>query len=511
MKQYKTGPMVFGFLLLPAGLFGMDEAPLDQSGTLWAPFLEWSLKNPSCEGNPYDLVASATFTHRESGEIRTTPMFSAGENTWKFRFTGTRTGVWSLKTSSGDPDLDGKRGTITVRENPDPDVHGFLTSFGNKWGWQGTSRAFVPQLVMYRDPPGYYRKPELIDREIRLFFEEHGFNGFHTAVLCRWFDFEKVRSTEIESPDPNPDSRTFEALELLITKAHAAGGAVHIWAWGDEQRRMTPDKWGKNGKADRRLQRYIAARLGPLPGWTMGYGFDLDEWVRPAEIKEWRDHLQGLLGWHHFLGGRPAGPNRGTDHSEDVVWNRPLDYSSYEHHRPDYEVYVAALDATPDQPVFSEDRFRIRKSPYAGKDYDMERTRRGLWHSALAGGVANIWGHLHNSIDGGAASGPFPRPEWIKTNSVFFESRFLKDLIRDNRITDGVCLRSPGKGHFIFYKEDADSIEMDLSGMPGARPAVAVDARKAYREIPLGNLKGEKQTWSAPNRSDWAVAVGDFP
>ena len=53
-------------------------------------------------------------------------------------------------------------------------------------------------------------------------------------------------------------------LELLITKVHAAGGLVHIWAWGDEARRWTPVRWGKNGKVDKRLQRYIAARLGPL-------------------------------------------------------------------------------------------------------------------------------------------------------------------------------------------------------------------------------------------------------
>ena len=75
------------------------------------------------------------------------------------------------------------------------------------------------------------------------------------------------------------------------------------------------------------------------------------------------------MGWSHFLGGRPAGPNQGTDHSRDAAWNEGLDYSSYEHHRPTYEVYVAALQAVPGKPVMSEDRFRIRRSPYPEKDY----------------------------------------------------------------------------------------------------------------------------------------------
>jgi len=495
--------------LSPGLLASNAGGQLDKKGTQWYPYLEWSLENPSHQGNPFDLMATATFVHGASGEKHTTLMFYGGGNRWKFRFTGTRTGIWRLKTSSDDPDLDGKQGTVTITRNPDPRAHGFLVAHGNKWCWQGTGRAFIPQLVMYRDPPGFHRKPRIIDEDIRMFLDGHGFNGFHTSVLCRWFDLETVRYSEIRSEDPNPDPRTFEALELLITRVHAAGGMVHIWEWGDEQRKMTPNRWGKNGTVDRRLQRYIAARLGPLPGWSMGYGFDLDEWVRRGEIKEWRDHLHRHFGWHHFLGGRPAGPNRGTDHSEFLAWNRALDYSSYEHHRPTYEVYASALDATPDRPVFSEDRFRIRKSRYTEKDYDMERTRRGLWLSAMAGGVANIWGHLHNSPDG-SASGPFPRPDWIKTNAEFFRDRFLKDLVRDNRITDGYCLRSPGRRHYIFYREDAISIKMDLSGMKDSRPAVAVDALKAYREIDLEKLKPSRQTWKAPYRSDWAIAVGDF-
>ncbi len=44
-----------------------------------------------------------------------------------------------------------------------------------------------------------------------------------------WFDFNQERSQHIDDADPNPDQRTFEALELLIMKVHAAGGHVHIW------------------------------------------------------------------------------------------------------------------------------------------------------------------------------------------------------------------------------------------------------------------------------------------
>ncbi|NIV92486.1 DUF5060 domain-containing protein, partial [candidate division KSB1 bacterium] len=452
----------------------------------------------------FDLVATVTFVHNASGQTHTTEMFYDGDDTWKFRFTGTRTGLWTFTTSSSDADLDDKSGNILI--NPNPGVPGFIKNFDNKWGRMGTEEAFVPQFVMYDDPSLYYNNPDKIDNDIQTFFVEHGFNGFHTNVFCRWFDIDEPRSDNIDVLEPDP--RTFEALELLLMKVHEAGGVVHIWAWGDEQRKFTPVRWGLNGTEDKRLQRYIAARLGPIPGWSMGYGFDLDEWVTLPELQEWHDYMQSHLGWSHFLGGRPDGPD-GTDHSEFIDWNDDLDYSSYEHHRPTYEVYVAALENLPDQPVFSEDRFRMRDEGNS-KDYNMEDTRRGLWHSTMAGGVANIWANLLSGGSGFGGSDPYPNPEWIKTNSEFFKNRFHKDVVRDNDLTNGVCLKRPTNLHYLFYKEDVSAIEMDLSEMVISQPAIAVDAKQPYAEIDLGTLALNNQTWNAPYKSDWAIAVGDF-
>ncbi|MBN2328216.1 MAG: DUF5060 domain-containing protein [Candidatus Omnitrophica bacterium] len=509
LKSFLTGVAVL-FIVAGFGkssnLYADDDFPM-QTGSQWRPYLEWSLTNPSYEGNPYDVIAWALFRH-EKGEERKTGMFYAGDNTWKFRFTGTKSGRWTFQTSSDDADLNGKKGTVSIQSNPDPKAHGFLTHFGNKWGWQGVNEAFTPQLVMYENPETYYGKPEIIDAAIQTFIRDHGFNGFHSIVLTRWFDLHKDNYDKIQDSDPNPDPRTFEALELLITKTHAAGGMVHLWAWGDEQRRMTPIKWGKNGKTDQRLQRYIAARLGPLPGWSMGYGFDLFEWVDEEDLKQWHDYMHEQMGWSHFLGGRSGGPRKGLDHSNQQI-SDDLDYSAYEHHRPTYEVYAAALDARPEKPSFSEDRFRIRRpSRYPEKDYDEEMTRRGLWHSTLAGGVANIWGNLIDAPDEGSM--PYPHKDWFKTYSLFFQDRFRKTMIRDNSITDGVCLRTPDHSCAVFYKEDAESIRLDLHSFKDRQTALAVDALKQYLEIPISILQNNKVVWEAPYRSDWAIAVGAF-
>lgn len=324
-----SGTLMGTFGVLALCTSGNGET-LDRVGEQYRPFIEWSLDNPTHSGNPYDLVATATFVHGESLESRTTEMFYSGGDTWRFRFTGTQTGEWTFTTSSSDPDLNGHGGTVTIDPNPDPDAHGFVKKFGEKWGWQGTEEAFVPQLVMYDNPVHYHDAPAKIDADVQTFLVEHGFNGFHTCVYCRWFDINEDRYDSIDVPDPDP--RTFEALELLITRTHAAGGLVHIWAWGDESRHMTPIKWGKNESEDRRLQRYIAARLGPLPGWTMGYGFDCDEWVVEDDLLLWHEYMHQHFGWSHFLGARDRNPNQPSDPLTQIY--EGLDYSGYEHHRP---------------------------------------------------------------------------------------------------------------------------------------------------------------------------------
>ena len=482
--------------------------------TQWAPFVEWSFKNPTYDGNPYDLVVDATFVHKRTGMRLKTPLFYNRNDGWKLRFAGTHIGTWTFETSSRDVDLDGKRGTVHVAVNPG--AKGFISGKGEKWvrpvGSAAKLEAFVPQFVMYGNPANFAGAPNRVDDAIGEFIVKHGFTGFHVSVFCRWFDLDQPRSDKIQSPDPNPDPRTFAALETLITKVHAAGGAVHLWMWGDEQRRQTPAKWGINGKTDRRLQRYIAARLAPLPGWTMGYGFDLDEWVNEAQIHDWRKNMRSLMAWPHMLGGRHGDPNRGTDHSMTLSWNRGLDYSSFEHHRPTYDVYVAAIQSLPGRPAFSEDRFRIRDSKqYRQKDYNLERTRRGLWNSAMAGGVANIWGNLVTDPGVRTAEGvsaPYPNFQQIRTYASFFEHRFRVDLVRDRSISSARVLRVPGHQRLLIYQEDAAAITLDLSGMKRPRRAVAVDTQLPYKEIDLGTLDPKRQVWKAPYRSDWAMAIG---
>ena len=348
---------------------------LDKTGTLWSPYLEWSIENTSFSGNPFDLVASVTFSHQGSNASHTTEMFYDGNNTWKWRFSGTKTGTWNFSSSSDDPELDGLSGTVTINPNPDPDTYGFITEYQSdthtKWArFKGNNEdieAFVPQFVMYNnDVAAFYNDEQAIEASIDLFFGEHGFNGVHIPNMGgRWFN---LNGTEIiENSYSDPDRRTFEALELLITKVHAAGGVVHIWPWGDVERRWSSStiSGGANGTIDKRLQRYIAARLGPLPGWSMGYGFDLFEWTTRQMLEEWHNYMHDRMGWHHYLGGR-------ADKNQLNQLYEGFDYASYEWHEPGYNDYIDHSTRRPQQTRF------LRRSLPPGGQWKLKK----LYHGA---------------------------------------------------------------------------------------------------------------------------------
>ncbi|MEM7217560.1 MAG: DUF5060 domain-containing protein [Pseudomonadota bacterium] len=481
----------------------------DRTLQQWGSYGEWTLANPSFGGNPFDLVASATFTHAASGETRTTPMFYAGGNQWKFRFTATRLGSWTLATSSADSDLNGWTGSVSVTQTAQR--NGFVSFSGRNWIHGATGEVFVPQYLMYAGPQYFGTNDVLIDAEIDRFTTGHGFTGFHIPVYCRWFEITKPRCDEIVTGS-DPDPRTFDALEAMLRRGYAKGAVMHIWAWGDSGRQQNQTalrvESGINGPADLRLQRYIAARLGPLPGWTMGYGYDLFEWVNGGELTFWRNNLQSLMGWRHLLGARGT-TNTFFQPSE------AMDYASYETHRPTIEVYRQSIAQRPAKPAFSEDRFRFRGVGNKAKDYSLEEVRRGLWHSAIAGGIANIWGNLTTdnvTEDDGIneafrPSLSFPNVAGLLTYALYFERRFDRDMIAcDAGAT--YCVRRANNAARTLYQEDTRSLALNLAGHAGSLEAIAVDTKRAYAEVNLGTLSADTTSLTLPYESDWVVAIG---
>jgi len=484
----------------------------DRMAVMWEP-MEWSIKVLTYSENPFDVPATVTFTHAGTGQERRTEMFYDGDDTWRLYFTGTRAGEWAFETSSNVPELNGRTGAVNVAANPNRNVKGFLTHVGNKYAIQVTDEADL-QGYLFNAYMSRVKHPAFLD-EFGADLEQveakataclkhalaNGFEIVFVHVNNNWFKFGVREHNKHDSE--NPDPAAFRVLETIIKTIHSAGGRVHIWAWGDESRRWTPRgvPGGINGRTERRLQRYIAARLGPLPGWTMGYGFDLHEWTNTEQLNSWAEYLHEHFGWQHLLCARGhllEGPFNVNSYDG---FGRNVALTTTAHGPADYEEIADDMDTDLTRPHLYEERHSYKRE---GFKLDMDGTRRLLWAETMAGGMGGFFGFYPDSPY------PYPNPEQLRTHYRFWHTngRFRLDMQRANHLGEGsYILAARSKECFIFYKENTQSIRMDLSGMPAAQPAVAVDTKKEYKEVKIGMLSATEHVWTTPYRSDWAIAV----
>ena len=471
----------------------------------------FELTDDSYPTDKYNINDPVVFTHSDGTEIRSR-FYYAGGISFKFKFTPTKVGTWTYETFSTSAALNGVKGIVECKLN---NRQGFLTKNGNKWKWKN-GREFVPQISPMSHEVDYYvNNPSRIAQDVNRIMQSEKFTGVHIfSVGGYWFN-KNSRTTS--NNDTTFDQEIFEVIEEICERTYALGGMTHIWWWGSKNQNTTALtlNGGINGTIDQKLQKYIAARLGPMPGVTYGYGWDCDKWVNAAQLDAWRINMLAHTdnAWYEFCGARPAGPNTGINHAQFNSWNDGLNYYSYEHHSPTYSVYKAALANNSEFPVFSEDRFRVRG--LHEKDYTEAQIRRGLYHSTIAGGVANIWTYQDPSSATGTATA-FPNASWISNYSTFWFGdayRFLAGLQPYDAAIIGnqmVCADTD-KEHLIIYCQNTSEMKINLSGMNGSHTAVLLDTQTSnYTEVDGGVLAPGVHTYSSLAKRDWIVAVGDF-
>jgi len=481
---------------------------------------DWHTDDVSYTGNPFDVRTTVTFRHWASGAKRTTEMFYEGNNTWRFYFPGTRTGHWTFHTASDLARLDGHTGGIAVRDRSGGAPKGFLTHVGNKYAIQVRNETdlhgYLFNVYMGRvNQPVFLEEfgSDLaqVEEKALAYLDEARANGFEIIfvhVNNNWFKFGARRHDEHDSV--NPDLLTFDVLETIIRTVHANGGRVHLWAWGDESRKWTPKgvPGGINGEADRRLQRYIAARLGPLPGWTMGYGFDLHEWTSEAELNAWADYLHEHMGWQHLLCARGFRLRSPYNINAYDGFGRDVPLATTAHGPASYEEIVDDLNSDVTKPHLYEERHSYRRE---GFNLDMDGTRRLLWWQALAGGMGGFFGFYPDSPH------PYPNPEQLRTHYDFWHTgrRFTLDMQPANHLVkEGYALWSPATESGVFYTENTEKISIELSATRDPQPLVVFNTQKdpaeARQDVMNIPPSGGSFSFRSSPASDWAYTVGDF-
>jgi hypothetical protein len=520
----------------------------DRKAVMWN-YEEWTLENAWWSGNPFDVIATVTFTHSRTGMQHKTQMFYAGDNQWKFRFTGTRTGAWNFSTLSSDPDLDGHSGSLTVGPRTDPNVEGFLTNVGNKYAIMEEDidhlAGYVYQVFMNQQDfeQQYQHSSRILGDPSRVNLiadywnntQDNGFNIYFFAVFYSWFRMGALSIDDFASnSDPDldqPDLELFDTLEHAITHAHERGGRTHIWAWGDNNRRQTPNHLGDGfrGKRHQRLMRYISARLGPLPGWTMSFGFDTIEMPNAeADAVWWAGELNRAMGWPQILMSRGWDDDNFGAYSYAGFGGQPYDLETTDKGPVDYKEIKKDLEARKNKPSIYEERHTYNRwQCWPRKVHDPNRlneagSRRLIWWEAMAGGMGGFFGHFSTRFN---EYGPFraDRPCGYYPESLKRAFRTYQEFWRNGRLklnmspdkcrvigTGEYCLVDTNRKNFVFFIEDADSVTIDLRNMPGSQRVVAVDARANYEEKDMGDLEAGIHKIQLSTTSDWVIAVGDF-
>jgi hypothetical protein len=507
-------------------------------------YTEFSLVNPTWSGNPFDVRAEVRFVHPQSTRI--TEMFYAGDGVWKFRFTGTRTGQWRFRTSSEDEDLHGHTGLVFVQPRTDVICKGFLHPVGNKFAVMEEDiedlEGYVYQVFMNQQDYeqqhrhasrilGHPSRTDLIADYWRN-TEDNGFEVYFFAVFYSWFrmgalsidDFSGKADPALDHPDP----ALFDMLERAIVYAHERGGRTHIWAWGDNDRKQTPNHLpdGFRGERHRRLIRYIAARLGPLPGWAMNFGFDTVEMPNAEDDSVWwARQMNDAMGWPHILTSRGWDHPEFGAHSYAGFGGNPYDLETTDKGPIGYDEILQDLTGHPDKPSIYEERHTYNRWqcwPHAVSDPDRLNeagSRRLIWWQAMAGGMGGFFGHFSERFnqygpfrsDGACGYHPASLKRAFRTHRRFWDGgRLKRNMVPANhRIHGGrgYCLATPDSRYMIFFAEDTEAVTIDLRGMPGSQSITAVDACAEYEEIACGTVGPAVHTIHLKRRSDWAVSL----
>ncbi|MCP4451246.1 MAG: hypothetical protein GY809_07270, partial [Planctomycetes bacterium] len=206
----------------------------------------------------------------------------------------------------------------------------------------------------------------------------------------------------------------------------------------------------------------------------------------------------------------------------------PYDLEATDKGPADYEEIRRALAARRAKPAIYEERHTYNRWqcwPQHVADPDrLNETgcRRLIWWETMAGGMGGFFGHFSERFN---QYGPFKpegpcgfHPESLKeafrTHQRFWKHGRLKlSMSPDNNRIAGAsayCLVTRDKTHFVFFVEDADSVTIDLTGMPGEQQVTVVNAKLEYREIDMGHLNAGSHALDLGASSDWAIAIGQF-
>lgn len=473
----------------------------------WQRF-EAGWKNPSWEGNPFDLEFTGKFTSPSGRELEQIG-FYAGEDTWEIYFMPDETGVWRFQTRSPDPELDGHTGSFRCVES---DLPGVLQPAGSRWELSD-SGADYPVIWA---PPRKNRwwafrslRPEdpLIRRQLDFAQNTVGARLLSIGDLALaprdWAkDLPQSACPYVVGKEGERFYLPFwERLNAKLDEARERGMGIYIMFFTDDA--LKPDTLGirPRSKAEKRLFRYAVARLSCYPILLWDSGIDISEY----RSNEWIDWYARWFNehdpWRHPVGSRSAGGSGGK-HPETGTY-----YSYGKSTIPSRNELLQLLDRK--EPTAFTDHWR----PFINRgNWTHEKIRKVVWCCALSGGPAPFPDYSQGF------SGDASREEVVRgAHYVGYATRFLREQLRrpyaellphDELIEEGrnaILAASPGR-EYVLYDESGGKVTLDLPAGPTRFKTVWHNPRTGRTiEAKTVNADGKTSFTSPSTGQDWVL------
>ncbi len=429
-------------------------------------------------GNPFDVELAAEFTGPDGMRV-TVPGFYDGDDVWKVRFSPTRLGEWSLRTTSSLEALHHKtENSILCISNHHANIHGKLKV-----------DAAHPYHFIYEDGTRYFLlgyeadwlwAPAMSDPEGRVMYrliDQMAGRGFNHVLVnvyahdtswapgksCDW-DYGPAEMFPWEGTNEKPDHsrlnpKFFQRYDAMMEALRDRGIVAHLMLKVYNKKVKWP---AKGSSEEERYFRYVVARY---------QAFCNVVWDFSKESYNEKDNLlqSRLIDLVRYT---DAYRRLTTTHDDDSYeWNselsRNLDFRTDQQHS-EYAAMIRFDRARRQYPAVNSEfgyEYGVEKLPTHAhsNQCDWQELVRRAYHIYFAGGYG-VYYYNNTAWD---VIKPDPEPPGMKAWQILKDSLSALPYWRmapsEQLAVGGPCLALPGEA-YAFYLEGTNLI-VNLTGL----------------------------------------------
>lgn len=465
--------------------------------------------------------------------------FWDGARQWKVRFAPPVAGTWTYRSTSRDPGLDGKQGTIECRAWSEAEKQENATRRGLVRVCRTGPRpgryfeyADGTPMLWLGDTWWNWTKRGIRFESFQRLADDRAAKGFTVGQLFFAGNGWGRPSSLLDRTYANPDLEHIRSVERMIRYANSKGITVWIHGWW-----ARPQMKSQIGEENlRRWWRYVVHRLGAYNViWVVAGeynmhnygGMGLDFWKGLGQMIDREDPYDRIIGVHPTPPAWSGGAEAPQWSTAEVLHGEPwLDYNQSQpgHGRWRNELIPSIVEhAYRQQPakpiVVTEPWYEfIQGNPTAAD------IRFGTWSAILSGAAGHSYGGGHvwkaHVPEAPAGKDSWPMELGFETNtldypgakSLGFMAKFLKsidwwrlqphpEMVLEN--PSRYCSAMPGELYLVYLRWGG-AVKLDL------RPSSPEDQFE-YRWLDLAADKAGKASTVQGGGVREFQAPGDYP